>query len=102
MVNFSAVKHFDGISVGEDEGHLLVAYLTRTTMHPGSRRGYVLDLRKFAKWFTKTNGERFTVGRVTTRDITDFRNHLRKDQGQAVATVNRNLVTIRQFLRLVG
>ena len=43
------------------------------------------------------NGERFSIGRVTTRDIADFRNHLRRDHGQAVATINRNLVTIRRF-----
>ena len=55
------------------------------------------DIRKFAKWFTTSNGERFAIGRVTTRDITDFRNYLRRDQNQAVATVNRNLVTLRRF-----
>ena len=35
--------------------------------------------------------------RVTVRDITDFRDHLRRDDGQAVATVNRALVTLRRF-----
>ena len=36
-------------------------------------------------------------GRVTVRDVTDFRTWLRKDQGQATATVNRCLVTVRRF-----
>jgi len=34
---------------------------------------------------------------VTTRDVSDFKNHLRRDQEQAVATVNRALVTLRRF-----
>ena len=94
-VKNSAVNVFDGIPVGEDEDHLFEEYLNSHDYAPGSRRGYVLDLRKFAKWFTKANGERFVVGRVTTRDITDFKMHLRRDRGQAVPTINRNLTTIR-------
>ena len=43
------------------------------------------------------NREPFVVGRVTTRDIADFRDHLRRQQGQAVATVNRSLVAVRKF-----
>lgn len=35
---------------------------------------------------------------MTTRDATDFKNWLRRDQGQAVATVNRALVTLRRYL----
>ncbi len=93
----SAENVFDGVPVGENEGHLLEAYLNSHDYAPGSRRGYVLDLRKFARWFVQTNGERFTVGRVTTRDIADFKNHLRRDRGQAVPTVNRNLTTVRKF-----
>ena len=96
-MKYSAENVFDGVAVGEDEGHLLVAYLNSHDYAPGSRRGYVLDLRKFARWFTTTNGERFSIGRVTTRDITDFRSHLRRDRGQAVPTINRNLTTIRKF-----
>jgi integrase/recombinase XerC len=36
--------------------------------------------------------------RVTVRDITDFREHLRREKGQAVATINRCLVSLRRFL----
>jgi site-specific recombinase XerD len=43
------------------------------------------------------------VARVTTRDLTDFRDYLRRDKGQAVATINRNLVMLRRFFGwLVG
>jgi integrase/recombinase XerC len=96
-VKNSAEKHFDGIPVGEHEDHLLEEYLNSNDYAPGSRRGYVFDLRKFAKWFAMANGERFVVSRVTTRDITDFKTYLRRDCGQAVTTVNRKLTTIRRF-----
>ena len=36
--------------------------------------------------------------RLTVRDVTDFKDHLRRDKGQAVATINRCLVTIRRYL----
>ena len=34
---------------------------------------------------------------MTTRDVTDFKDGLRRQQGQAVATINRALVTLRRF-----
>lgn len=37
--------------------------------------------------------------RATTRDVSDFRDHLRREAGQAVATVNRALVTIRRYFQ---
>ena len=53
--------------------------------------------RNLPRWFVIANGERFNVTRTTTRDIADFKNHLRRDRGQAVATVNRCLVTLRRY-----
>jgi integrase/recombinase XerC len=50
-----------------------------------------------ARWFVQVNNEPLTVGRVTTRDITDFRDYLRREKGQAVATINRTLVMVRIF-----
>jgi integrase/recombinase XerC len=97
MVKNSAENVFEGIPVGKTEHHLFVEYLNSHDFASGSRRGFIFDIRKFARWFTTANGERFTMGRVTTRDIADFKSHLRRGQGQAVATVNRNLTTIRRF-----
>lgn len=88
---------FDGIRVGERETELVNTYLDAHDFANGTRRSVVLDLRKFANWFTNANGERFEIARVTTRDVVDFKNYLRNDKGQAVATVNRNLVTLRRF-----
>ena len=63
----------------------------------GTRKGIILDLRKLAKWFTEANKEAFTVKRVTTRDVTDFKDYLRREKRQAVATINRTLVMVRRF-----
>lgn len=96
-MKYSGENVFEGIRVGQAETGLLNTFLDAHDFADGSRRGFILDLRKFAGWFTEANGERFEVGRVTTRDITDFKSYLRKDKGQAVATINRNLVTLRRF-----
>ncbi len=55
-------------------------------------------MRSFARWFAQANKEPFRVGRVTTRDVADFKDHLRREKGRAVATVNRRLVTLRRWL----
>lgn len=96
-MKFSGENVFDGIPVGEQEPSLFNQFLAAHDFAPGSRRGFTLDVRKFARWFSTANKEPFRVGRVTTRDLTDFRDHLRRDKGQAVATVNRNLVMLRRF-----
>jgi len=89
--------HFTGIPVGSDEGALFVRFLDSHDFADNSRRAMVQDVRKFARWFSTANREPFVAGRVTTRDVSDFKNNLRRDQGQAVATVNRALVTLRRF-----
>lgn len=88
---------FDDIPVGKDETALFNQFLDGHDFAKGTRRGFVFDVRKFARWFTGANHEPFAVERVTTRDMADFRDWLRREKGQAVATVNRNLVTLRRF-----
>jgi len=88
---------FQDIPVGPAEAGLVDAFLKAHDFASGTRRGIVLDLRKLARWFTQANREPFVVSRVTTRDITDFRDYLRREKGQAVATVNRTLVMVRRF-----
>jgi len=89
---------FDGIPVGKEEPGLFAAFLDGHDFSTNSRRAFIQDVRKFAGWFSSANRERFVVGRVTVRDITDFKDHLRRKKNQAVATVNRCLVTIRRWL----
>jgi site-specific recombinase XerD len=88
---------FQGIPVGPEETALVSGFLKAHDFALGTRRGIVLDLRKLAKWFTASNKEPFAIKRVTTRDITDFKDYLRREKRQAVATVNRTLVMVRRF-----
>jgi integrase/recombinase XerC len=88
---------FGSIPVGKDEAGHFTGYLGDHDFSANSRRALTQDVRKFARWFSSANKEPFKVSRVTTRDVADFRDCLRREQGQAVATVNRALVTIRGF-----
>jgi site-specific recombinase XerD len=90
-------KVFDGLRVGEAEEGLASSFIHGHDLSPHTRRAMRSDLRKFARWFVESNREVFTVKRVTSRDVADFRDHLRRDGGQAVASVNRCLVTLRRF-----
>jgi integrase/recombinase XerC len=83
-----------GDKVSQD---MLTRFLEAHDFSSHTRRAFSQDIGKFAKWFTSVNREPFVLSRVTTRDITDFRGFLRRDQGQAVATVNRCMVTLRRF-----
>lgn len=88
---------FAGIPVGGEEVSLFKQFLSSNDLAENSRRAIRNDLRKFARWFAESNSEPFSVSRVTTRDVADFRDHLRRVQEQAVSTVNRALVSVRGF-----
>lgn len=88
---------FRDIPVAGEESTLFAQFLDAHDLAPNSRRAFTQDIRKFAKWFTMANKEPLCIKRVTVRDITDFRENLRRVQGQAVATVNRGLVALRKF-----
>ena len=95
--NYSGDNVFRTIPVGTDEASLVVRFLHAHDFASESRRAFSNDLRKFARWFSGANKEPFTIKRVTTRDITDFKNYLRREVNQAVSTVNRCLVSLRRF-----
>ena len=88
---------FQGIPVGEREPSLFAGFLAAHDFAVPTRKALRSDLRKFARWFSTANKELFRIERVTLRDVADFRDHLRRDQGQAVASVNRALVSLRRF-----
>ena len=88
---------FSGIPVGKDEASLLGQYIAQHDFAANTRKAVIQDLRKFARWFSTANHEPFTAKRVTVRDITDFRGHVRKNLVNAVSSINRNLVTLRRF-----
>jgi len=95
--NNSGDNVFRTIPVGADEPSLFSQFLDAHDFASESRRAFSNDLRKFARWFSGANKEPFKVGRVTTRDISDFKGYLRREMNQAVSTVNRCLVSLRRF-----
>lgn len=88
---------FDGLPVGPGEADRFAAFFAGNDFSVNTRRAFAQDARSFAAWFSEANREPFTVSRVTTRDVTDFREYLRREKGRAVATVNRALVTVRLY-----
>jgi site-specific recombinase XerD len=86
-----------GLLVGAEEPSLVTGYLAANDFSPHTRKAIRSDLRKFVRWFMQSNGEVFTVKRVTIRDVVDFRDCLHRDRRQAVSSVNRALVSIRRF-----
>lgn len=95
----SADKVFDGVQTGPGEADLFRSFLAAHDFAPPTVKAFILDFKKFARWFTESNREPFTAKRVTTLDVADFRDSLRRDRGQAVASVNRALVTIRRYFK---
>ncbi len=82
---------------GDGEADLIERFLNENDFSPNTRRAFAQDLGKFSRWFTQANNEPFRISRVTTRDVSDFRDHLRRENNQAVSTVNRALVSVRRF-----
>lgn len=88
---------FGATPVAAEVACLFAEYLLASDFSQNSRRAVINDIRKFAGWFVASNHEPLTLPRVTTRDLGDFRDSLRRDKQQAVATVNRALVSVRRF-----
>src|SRR5688500_14746952 len=96
-MKYSGDNVFEGIPVGKDEASLFARFLAEHDFSPHTRRAFAQDVRTFARWFSTANAEPLVVTRVTVRDVMDFRDHLRREKQQAVASVNRSLVTVRRF-----
>ena len=88
---------FQSIPVAGDEAALFAQFLDAHDLALNSRKAFAQDMKKFGQWFTTANREPLCIKRVTVRDMTDFRENLRREQGQAVSTVNRAIVTVRKF-----
>jgi site-specific recombinase XerD len=95
--SFWTDKAFAGIRCGERERDLFLQFLNSHDFRPNTLRAFSNDIRSFMVWFAARNGERFTLARVSSRDVTDFKTHQRNEKGLAVATVNRSLAMIRKF-----
>lgn len=88
---------FEGVPVAAGEADLLKAFLNANDFAADTVRAFTNDINKFAKWFALSNNEPFAIKRITSRDVSDFRDHLRREMVQAVSTVNRALVMLRRY-----
>ena len=89
---------FRGISMVKNEDLLFAQFLNSHDFSVHTVKAFKLDIRKFAFYFVNNNSEPFSSARITVMDLTGFRRFLREERNQAVATVNRALVSIRRYL----
>jgi len=89
---------FEGISIALNEGVYFRQFLDNNDFSGNTVKSMIFDVRKFANFFTQVNKEPFDSTRITTVDLTGFKRYLREEKHQAVATVNRALVSIRRYL----
>ena len=106
MSNLSSQDHknyehnvFRGINIRPKQEELVCQFIDMLDVSPHTIQALIMDIRKFAKWFTAANAEPWDIERVTSRDIIDFRDYLHKEKQQAVSTINRNLASIRKYFK---
>jgi site-specific recombinase XerD len=90
---------FRGISTRPKQDVIFSEFLREQDISSHTVEALIMDVRKLAKWFSAANSEPWDVARVTGRDITDFREHLRREKKQAVPTVNRCLASLRKYFK---
>lgn len=76
---------------------MISRFLDGNDFSPNTRRAFAHDIRSFAEWFETTNNEPFAIGRITTADITGFKDFLWKQEKKSISTVNRSLVSLRRL-----
>lgn len=72
-------------------------YLEAKDRSPLTIRGYISDLKKFARWFEQTNGEALSPHNLTAADLREYRQYLLTVQRAKPATVNRYLAAVRAY-----
>lgn len=90
---------FGTIPIRPNQDKMLSDFINGLDCSPHTRQALVFDIRKFAKWYCEVNSEPWDVGRVTFRDVADFRDYLHKDRKQASSTVNRCLISVRKYFK---
>lgn len=94
---------FKNITTAKNEQLYFRQFLDSQDFSKHTVKALIFDIRKFALYFTVVNKEPFDCSRICVTDMTSFKRHLREEKGQAVSTVNRAIVLIRNYLEwLVG
>jgi len=90
---------FKAILIRPNQEELVCEFIKMLDVSKHTIDALILDIRKFAKWFTSANAEPWDIERVTSRDVIDFRDYLKTEKKQAVSTINRNLASIRKYFK---
>lgn len=64
-------------------------------------KGYISDLKSFARWFHQSNGEELTEKNLTPTDVREYRQWL-VGHDATPSTINRHLATLRVFAQASG
>ena len=64
---------------------------------PYTVRGYVTDMKRFAAWFEKTNGDPMRLRDITPVDVRDYKAHMPAVERLKPATINRRLSALRTY-----
>ena len=73
--------------------------LTREGKSPLTIRSYLSDLRRFADWFSQTNGEEFTPQTITILDVRSYQSYLVTVAQFKPSTINRRLAALSNYCR---
>ena len=74
-------------------------YLEDQDLSPLTVKGYLADLRHFARWFEQTNGEVLTVQRITPTDVKEYKQYLLRVERRKAGTVNRRLAALTSLAK---
>jgi len=84
------------------ESSLFARFLDENDFAVKTQEAFASDFKKWVSYFEGVYGDEYDSRVVTLRDVTDFRTQLREERGQAVATVNRCLVTLRRYFSFLA
>ncbi len=90
---------FREINITPKQERIFSEFIDCQDISQHTRQAIIMDIRKFAKWFSTANAEPWDVERITSRDVIDFRDYLKAEKKQAVSTINRNLASIRKYFK---
>ncbi len=62
-----------------------------------TKEAILFDMKNFIVWYENKNWESVNLRRIIEKDIIDFKNDMQK-QSKSVASINRNLASVRLFL----
>ena len=100
VVNYPTKNSLDNIFSNSNTSlNKVLEVLQNRDYSKNSLRAMMFDLKQFSIWYKNVYGEKLDIQRVTTRDIQCFRDDAQKAD-KAVSTINRRLVTLKQFFSI--